>query len=70
MRYPLMEAHNDPSVGLLHPDYGHNHDPQPVGPGHSPGQPAQATTRDNSIRSAYVHVLADTFVEVNRGSAA
>jgi len=27
-----------------------------------PGQPAQATTRDNSIRSAYVHVLADMFV--------
>jgi cation diffusion facilitator family transporter len=28
------------------------------------GGPAQATIRDNSIRSAYVHVLADTFVSV------
>ncbi len=26
--------------------------------------PAQATIRDNSIRSAYVHVLADAFVSV------
>ena len=28
------------------------------------GTPAQATIRDNSIRSAYVHVLADAFVSV------
>jgi cation diffusion facilitator family transporter len=76
MRYALMEAHNDPTVGLPHshvflgaghdPDHArtHDHDSQPVGPGHSPGQPAQATTRDNSIRSAYIHVLADTFVSL------
>jgi len=42
--------------GLAH-DHGPEHD-------HGPGQPAQATTRDNSIRSAYVHVLADMFVSV------
>ena len=28
------------------------------------GTPAQATIRDNSIRSAYIHVLADAFVSV------
>jgi len=28
------------------------------------GTPAQATLRDNSIRSAYIHVLADAFVSV------
>jgi len=28
------------------------------------GAPAQATLRDNSIRSAYIHVLADAFVSV------
>ncbi len=39
---------------------GHDH-----GPDHAHGAtPAQATTRDNSIRSAYVHVLADAFVSV------
>jgi len=37
---------------------GHNHDAA------HPGTPAQATIRDNSIRSAYVHVLADAFVSV------
>lgn len=37
---------------------GHNHDSA------HPGTPAQATIRDNSIRSAYVHVLADAFVSV------
>ena len=35
------------------------------GHGHAPhGTPAHATIRDNSIRSAYVHVLADAFVSV------
>jgi len=36
---------------------GHRHDDHP-------GVPAHATIRDNSIRSAYVHVLADAFVSV------
>jgi cation diffusion facilitator family transporter len=48
------------------------HDPRDNDPAHShdhehggqPGEPAQATIRDNSIRSAYVHVLADAFVSV------
>jgi cation diffusion facilitator family transporter len=44
--------------------HDHEHDSQPAASGHGPGQPAQATTRDNSIRSAYIHVLADTFVSV------
>lgn len=39
--------------------HGHPHDH-----GAHPGTPAQATIRDNSIRSAYVHVLADAFVSV------
>jgi len=44
----------------------HEHDTHPAGQGrdHGPGSPAHATTRDNSIRSAYVHVLADTFVSL------
>jgi cation diffusion facilitator family transporter len=45
-------------------DHGHGHDPHAAGSSRGPGQPAQATTRDNSIRSAYIHVLADTFVSV------
>ena len=41
------------------PDHGDH------GPDHDHGAaPTQATTRDNSIRSAYVHVLADAFVSV------
>jgi cation diffusion facilitator family transporter len=44
--------------------HAHEHDFHPAGSAHGPGRPAQATTRDNSIRSAYVHVLADTFVSV------
>jgi cation diffusion facilitator family transporter len=49
------------------PHHDHNHDHQPSGPGsdhgvHAPA--AKATTRDNSIRSAYAHVLADAFVSV------
>jgi cation diffusion facilitator family transporter len=47
-------------------DHGHDHehDSHSAASGHGPGWPAQATTRDNSIRSAYIHVLADTFVSV------
>jgi cation diffusion facilitator family transporter len=44
--------------------HGHSHHGADHDHGHGPGQPAQATTRDNSIRSAYVHVLADAFVSV------
>ncbi len=39
-------------------DQGHEHDHN------HHGAPAQATTRDNSFRSAYMHVLADAFVSV------
>jgi cation diffusion facilitator family transporter len=45
--------------GLNH-DHNHDH-------GHKPGlnpAPTTATLRDNSIRSAYVHVIADAFVSV------
>jgi cation diffusion facilitator family transporter len=53
----------DAEAGHTHSHSGHGgpahtHDHGPV------GTPAQATIRDNSIRSAYVHVLADTFVSV------
>jgi cation diffusion facilitator family transporter len=44
--------------------HDHPHDAQPAGSGHGPGGPAHATTRDNSIRSAYVHVLADAVVSI------
>jgi cation diffusion facilitator family transporter len=43
-------------------DHAHAHGSQAAGPG--PSGPAHATTRDNSIRSAYIHVLADTLVSV------
>jgi cation diffusion facilitator family transporter len=50
------------------PDYphghveGHSHDDSPT---HEHGDaPAKATLQDNSIRSAYVHVIADAFVSV------
>lgn len=57
-------------------DHGHDHAPtaganQAHARSHDtashedhPGTPTQATIRDNSIRSAYVHVLADAFVSV------
>jgi cation diffusion facilitator family transporter len=44
-----------------HDNGAHDHDH--AGHDHH-ATPAQATTRDNSIRSAYVHVLADAFVSV------
>jgi cation diffusion facilitator family transporter len=52
-------------------DHDHAHDSDgegradhvPHGSAH-PTTPAQATIRDNSIRSAYIHVLADAFVSV------
>jgi cation diffusion facilitator family transporter len=53
--------------GADHSDHNHGHD-HPHSPGgdhHGHGAaPTQATTRDNSIRSAYVHVIADAFVSV------
>jgi cation diffusion facilitator family transporter len=45
-----------------HQGHAHAHASQAAISG--PVSPAQATTRDNSIRSAYVHVLADTLVSV------
>jgi cation diffusion facilitator family transporter len=42
-------------------DHSHGH---PHDQGAHSATPAQATIRDNSIRSAYVHVLADAFVSV------
>jgi len=47
--------HHHPHDG--HSDHGHTHP-------HADAAPTQAITRDNSIRSAYVHVLADAFVSV------
>lgn len=45
---------------------GQHHSRGPNDEHHSHGHasPAQATTRDNSIRSAYVHVLADAFISL------
>jgi cation diffusion facilitator family transporter len=44
---------------------GHDHPHSAGGDHHGHGAaPTQATTRDNSIRSAYVHVIADAFVSV------
>jgi cation diffusion facilitator family transporter len=44
--------------------HDHVHDDDPVDEHGRRGSPALATTRDNSIRSAYVHVLADALVSV------
>jgi cation diffusion facilitator family transporter len=44
--------------------HAHSHDHTDEAGHDHPGTPSQATIRDNSIRSAYVHVLADTFVSV------
>jgi cation diffusion facilitator family transporter len=59
------EHHSHSHGGHSH-DHGHDHPPatQPAGSGHRPAGPAHATTRDNSIRSAYVHVLADAVVSI------
>jgi cation diffusion facilitator family transporter len=66
-------AGHDHAPGHTHDDgHDHAHDHTDDDRAHShdhdhsnhPGQPAQATIRDNSIRSAYVHVLADAFVSV------
>jgi cation diffusion facilitator family transporter len=53
--------------GADHSDHNHGHDhPHSHGSDHRGhgAAPTQATTRDNSIRSAYVHVVADAFVSV------
>jgi len=65
-----QQAHSDAHGNCGH-DHAHDqthadadhHDHDDHGHAHA-AAPAQATTRDNSIRSAYVHVLADAFVSV------
>ena len=58
-------AHDhDHAHGHDHDHHDHPHDAQPAASGHGPAGPAHATTRDNSIRSAYVHVLADAVVSI------
>jgi cation diffusion facilitator family transporter len=52
-------AHDERSHGHPH-DHAHGESHERS----AEGTPAQATIRDNSIRSAYVHVLADAFVSV------
>jgi len=58
----------DTHQSAAHDHHGHDHDHahgHTHGAAHPhAGSPAQATTRDNSIRSAYAHVLADAFVSV------
>jgi cation diffusion facilitator family transporter len=59
-------GHDDHDGPSDHNAHGHTHD-HSHGDSHERGAvgiPAQATIRDNSIRSAYVHVLADAFVSV------
>jgi cation diffusion facilitator family transporter len=62
------QAHDDQNAdGADHSDHNHGHDhPHSHGDDHHGhgAAPTQATTRDNSIRSAYVHVIADAFVSV------
>jgi cation diffusion facilitator family transporter len=59
-------AHANAS-GADHTNHNHDHDhPHSHGDGDHGHRaaPTQATTRDNSIRSAYIHVIADAFVSV------
>lgn len=72
------QGHAHPHPGHAHDDHAHDdhahdqdhghaqgHDAHPAAPSHHrPTMPAHATTRDNSIRSAYAHVLADTIVSI------
>jgi len=63
---PAGHDHAADSTGNAHShgdDHGHDHAPGPAHESH-PGTPSHATLRDNSIRSAYAHVLADAFVSV------
>jgi cation diffusion facilitator family transporter len=57
-------GHTHSGSGHSHGDEGDHSHGRPNDRGAHPGTPAQATIRDNSIRSAYVHVLADAFVSV------
>ena len=59
---PTTHGH-DHGTSDAHQAHGHTHSLGHVH-GHHPGTPAQATLRDNSIRSAYAHVIADAFVSV------
>jgi len=52
------EPHGHPHGGDSHRHGSHGYD------AHHFGRPTSATTRDNSIRSAYIHVLADALVSV------
>jgi len=56
---PSLGAANSHS-NILNPATHHHHEHG----AHSHAAPTSATTRDNSIRSAYAHVLADAFVSV------
>jgi cation diffusion facilitator family transporter len=68
-RVPMLAKHQHDDGGHAHGAHSHDHgDDHSDGHSHDHGAhlgtPAQATIRDNSIRSAYVHVLADAFVSV------
>jgi cation diffusion facilitator family transporter len=67
-RVPLLAQHQHTEGEHAHGAHSHDHGDHSdcLTHDHSahPGTPAQATIRDNSIRSAYVHVLADAFVSV------
>jgi len=61
--HPGHNPHHAHDHDLAH-HHDHVHDDDPVDEHGRRGSPALATTRDNSIRSAYVHVLADALVSV------
>jgi cation diffusion facilitator family transporter len=61
------DSHQYDTSRRAHGHEPHGHDDHGAGDAphsHDHGAPAQATTRDNSIRSAYVHVLADAFISL------
>lgn len=58
------DTRNEPTPDHDHEHTGHERDHQHGDDGHRHGKAAHATTRDNSIRSAYVHVLADAIISV------
>jgi cation diffusion facilitator family transporter len=60
---PDQQGHAGKGFGVFRQG-GHSHADHDHGDGHSHSSPTPATTRDNSIRSAYFHVLADTLVSI------
>jgi cation diffusion facilitator family transporter len=63
-RHAVLHSHDGLDAHSHNGDHGHGHHHHGLDEHAHPIPPTLATTRDNSIRSAYVHVLADALVSV------